>query len=506
MEVNGRIQLYPMLRVALALAVGIIVGSQWGGRLPSMAWLLVVIGLIASTFLARRKPVLQTSLLLAAVLAFGIWDYVMYDETSEVRLPEGEATYEAVIVSEPQISGKVLRVDLLTTSTRRPISVKAAILRDTLTNRWACLKVGDGIVATSKLEKPANITTASDFNYALWLRHHGFAAQTFVFYDDWEIRQVSLSRLSYVQRTRIAALRLRHGLTTRLKSLDMQESSVALIAAMALGDKSMITSDAKAAYSISGGSHVLALSGLHLGILYAVLVLMTNSLIGRFRRKGELRRRWPDVASQLVALMAVWSYVILVGMPASVVRAATMLSVYGLTVMLNRNRLSLNALAVAAVVMLVINPYNLWDVGFQMSFMAVLGIVIVYPKRRLNWFLGMLMVSIAAQMGVAPLIMLYFHRFSTYFLLTNFIVVPCATCILYGAVLLLLLTPFAHAQALAAIVVSWIAGFMNDGVSWIASLPAASIDNIHVSWLQVTLIYVLEFCVYRIICITLRRR
>lgn len=208
----------------------------------------------------------------------------------------------------------------------------------------------------------------------------------------------------------------------------------AVLAAMALGDKSSLSDELKEEYSVSGASHVLALSGLHLGIIYAILSLLFS------------RRRW-QIVSQVLILLAIWSYVFIVGMSASVVRSAVMLTVYSFVSLLNRNRLSLNTLSVAAVVILAGSPLYLYDVGFQMSFAAVLFIIIFYrpllevmPGRIRNipiikqiW--QMTAVSVAAQIGVAPLIAFYFGRFSCYFLLTNMIVVPAATVILYGAVL-----------------------------------------------------------------------
>lgn len=506
MDVRGNMQLYPMMRVGASLALGIVGGDAFGGALPSWLWLVMVIALVAAVALLRGKPLAEGVLLLLAVAVFGVWITAEREKALDAGLPEGETRYEAVLTSEPRASGRVVRVDLLTVSTPKPIKVRAAILRDTLTNNWACLHAGDGIEAVSRLEKPRSHYANADFDYARWLRVNGFGAQTFIYYKNWNKRGVSLARLSYFERTRISALRLRHKLVARLRQMDMAEGAAALVAAMVLGDKSMLSKSVRDEYSVSGGSHVLALSGLHLGVIYGVLLLVAGSVVRFFRRGCETVARWPDVLVQIVTLTAVWSYVVLVGMPSSVVRSAAMITVYGLATLLGRERLSLNALAVAAVVMLVANPLTLWDVGFQMSFMAVLGIVMIYPWRRLNWLAGMVVVSLAAQLGVAPLVMLYFGRFSCYFLLTNLLVVPCATCILYGGVLLLIAAPLPSPQSSIATAVSLVAGLMNAGVGWIASLPGASIEGIRINWAQTVLIYVCLFCVYRIICITLQRR
>ncbi len=156
---------------------------------------------------------------------------------------------------------------------------------------------------------------------------------------------------------------------------------------------------------------MLALSGLHLGIIYAILTLLMG---------GGRRWRW---LAQGIILTAIWTYVVLVGMPASVIRSATMLNICSVCLVLQRQQASVNTLAFAAIVMLLANPLNLWDVGFQMSFMAVLAIMVYYRSiyyllplrhRLARWAWGMASVSIAAQLGTAPLVMYYFGRFSSF--------------------------------------------------------------------------------------------
>ncbi|MCH4147398.1 MAG: competence protein ComEC family protein [Prevotella sp.] len=504
MEVNGKIQLYPMLRIALMLILGIVIGDLIGDKVPTVIWVADMIILLIIVNVARNRPILQSITILLSSFFFGVWIVTEHQSSVQVTLPEHEIGYEAVVISEPQVRGKVLLCDLLITSGSQPIKVKASILRDTLTNQWNLLKIGDGIIAKSQLESPRNFYENSNFDYKRWLTVHGFQAQTFIYYNSWTRRQVSLENLSMFERVKIAAMKLRHKLIGDLRQTGLEKDNLALISAMALGDKSMISKEIKQDYSISGGSHILALSGLHLGIIYAVLVMTITVLMRVFRREDYFSSRWVDAVIQIVSLSAIWSYVVLVGMSGSVVRSATMITIYGLVTLLNRQRMSLNALATAAIIMLIINPYNLWDIGFQMSFMAVLGILLIYPHRRLNWFVGITVVSVAAQIGVAPLIMYYFGRFSCYFILTNFIVIPCAFGILYGTIVLLIVSPIAALQGLVVRFLALISSWMNAGVGWIASLPGASIENIHINWVQTLMIYLLMFCAYRIICITLR--
>ena len=229
-----------------------------------------------------------------------------------------------------------------------------------------------------------------------------------------------------LDRSRNFFLQQREQLLQRFNDSGLDGDAYAVVAAMSLGDKSALTRDVKSAYSVSGASHVLALSGLHLGIIYMLLSLFLP------------RRRWPAL-SQLLMILVVWAFVLLVGMPVSAVRSAVMLTIYGVLSIGRRNKMSVNVLAFTAFLMLMWNPAWLFDVGFQMSFMAVWAILLFVPLftsvfsdqyyMEHPWVAkvwGMVAVSIAAQLGVAPLIAYYFGQFSTCFLLTNFLVVPAA--------------------------------------------------------------------------------
>ena len=294
---------------------------------------------------------------------------------------------------------------------------------------------------------------------------------------------------SRLDRSKTYFLEQRAKLLDRLSESGVDGSVYAVVAAMALGDKSQLTRELKDTYAVSGASHILALSGLHLGILYTLLSLLLS------------RRRW-QVLSQVVIIVCIWLFVFLVGMSASVVRSAVMFTVYALLSLGHRDKMSVNTLAFAAIVMLLLNPKSLFDAGFQMSFMAVLAILLFYPlfesvwsqpflfdHRIFKWLWTMLAVSCAAQIGVAPLIAYYFGRFSNYFLLTNLVVVPAATLILYLSLLVLLIPSLAY-------LLIYIVEALNHLLSWIATLPGASIEGLHPTLLQVWMTYVIIGAVY----------
>lgn len=295
--------------------------------------------------------------------------------------------------------------------------------------------------------------------------------------------------VSRLDRSKTYFLVQRAKLLDRLSESGVDGSVYAVVAAMALGDKSQLTKNLRESYAVTGASHVLALSGLHLGIVYTLLSLLLN------------RRRW-QVVSQVIIIVCVWLFVFLVGMSASVVRAAVMLTVYALLSLGHRNKMSVNTLAFAAIVMLLFNPRSLFDIGFQLSFMAVLAILLFYPlfervwpqsflldHRAFRWVWTMLAVSCAAQIGVTPLIAYYFGRFSNYFLLTNLFVVPAATLILYLSLVVLLIPAFAY-------LLIYVVDSLNRLLLWMATLPGACIEGLHPTPLQISMVYVIIGAVY----------
>lgn len=303
---------------------------------------------------------------------------------------------------------------------------------------------------------------------------------------------------SITGRSRHFFLSQREVLLQRFADAGLSDDQYAIVAAMVLGDKSALSRDIKNTYSITGASHVLALSGLHLGIIYALLSLL---VVGR---------RW-QLFSQILIILSIWAFVFLVGMPTSVVRAAVMLTVYALLALGHRPKMSVNTLAFTAVVMLLFQPSALFTISFQMSFMAVLSILLFVPlfeavftpeylmtHRWVKWLWGMVAVSCAAQIGVAPLIAYYFGRFSVWFLLTNFIVIPAATLILYLSLLVLVIPQLAF-------LLVYVVGGLNSTLTKIAQLPGASIEGLHPTLTQTVLIYVVILALYVLLRLRLSR-
>ena len=464
---------------------GIVIGND----VEAGHWLLPLLaGAVVLTMLLWKKALLQSVAIAVCFVLLGWLLTARQKESLQVQWPEEEVKYEAVVLSEPQEKPKTMAVDIMLVKSGQKL--KGYFYKD---ERSRGLRIGDGLSIQSRIRETSDWHRGT-FDYRRYLEIHGFTGSTFVSSWKWQKVRVSLEGLSRLERTKLYFLRLRTRLLKRLAVDESSEDQYAVVAAMALGDKSALTKELREVYAVTGASHVLALSGLHLGIIYTLLSLL---IVGR---------RW-QMVSQMLIVLCIWAFVFLVGMSTSVVRSATMLTVYALLSLGYRDKMTVNTLAFTAIVMLMVHPLSLYDVGFQMSFMAVLAILVFMPlleglfpteyllsHQTVRWLWSMVAVSVSAQIGVAPLIAYYFGRFSTFFLLTNFIVIPAATLILWLSPVVLLFPSLAY-------LLLYIVKCLNTVLGQMAAWPGASIEALHPTVLQTVMIYVVILCITYILTI-----
>jgi competence protein ComEC len=300
-----------------------------------------------------------------------------------------------------------------------------------------------------------------------------------------------------------------------LYSMDSDINSI--VAAMTLGERGGISSELKEAYYASGVGHIFALSGMHLGIIYGIISMILPT------------RRWRKL-SAVVLLISMWAFVMLVGAHASVMRAAVMLSIYTLCQMADRTEHNVvSVLCFTIIVLLTLRAQWLFDVGFQMSCMAMAGILTLmtpltrlYPKRLLPHYemplwkrlplkglyavWGLIALSLAAQTGVIPLTLHYFGRLSTYFIASNLIVSPLCIAIIALAIALLAVHSISMWTAFLSPMASWIAtalqycvGIQNDAMKWVSLLPYSHIDNLKINTAQTVVLYVMIIAIIALI-------
>lgn len=406
-----------------------------------------------------------------------------------------ETTYRMFLVEEPQIKERnvfcrVLLTERIDSSYRKTTLNHKAIVylsRDSLSE---CLGCGDELIAYTGFSTPANNGNPDEFDYARFLLRHQVSAIGNVHTGKW--RRISQDA---VHSFRQKAFDCRERVLAIYRHLGFQGDDFAVLSALTVGYKEGLSEEIRESFSVSGSSHVLALSGLHIGFLYALLWFCLRWLPGRWRAMAVLRT--------LLIIAFLWGFAFFTGLSASVVRSVFMFSLFALSGLSRRKNFSLNTLFAVAFFMLLCRPVWLFDVGFQLSFCAVTAILLLQP-RIYRWFPGvhsrighylcsLMSVSIAAQIGTAPLVLLYFSRFSTHFLLTNLLVIPLVSFIMYATVIMLLFTPYFPLQSIIAIGVKWLIGLLNFCIRWVEQLPWASFDGIWLYGTDVLGIYLFLF-------------
>lgn len=412
--------------------------------------------------------------------------------------PETPCAGRGIVVAPPTHSGRVVQLRLRLTDLQDGRSLRAAqqVLQVSLydTTGRSAPAIGDALLFRGTIEPPRNSGNPYSFNYAAYLRGQGVSGTLFVFPDQIKLlpkataRRLTNERLGPLERLSLKALQTRDRLTAQYRLSGLSGQRLAVAQALTLGDRHALLRSTRQLYSETGAAHILALSGLHLGILFGILQAL---LLGGSRRRG------PRIAAQGVIVACIWTFVFLAGMPTSLMRAAIMCTLFSLTLMLSRQAKGLNSLALAAIVLLVVNPLNLLDVGFQMSFGAVFVILCLSswltPKRiaahkvaRALW--SFVVLSCCAQLGVAPLVAYYFHNFTPYFLLTNLVAIPMVYAILSTALGFFAVFFWPWAQTLAAHLLDLEIGVLHRALGFVAGLPHATLQ-LYPTALSVLLFY-----------------
>ena len=449
----------PLLPLAVCMMVGIGL-SQYTND-----WLMPLVGLVAVTLVTcflGRFPRLQTAGIFIGTLLLGMVLGSRKQQQLNMEWPPQKMDVALVVMSEAKVGEKTVSFDAVTADDQQKL--RCYIRRDKNSER---IEVGQGLRVYTLINKVRERKQGT-FDNKQYMQCHGFTGELYAYSNQWQWEAVSLKELSVTDR-----LRLRF-LTWRVKD----------------------------SFSRVGASHILALSGLHLMIIYSVITLV----IGWHRYR---------IVTQATLVLAIWAFALLTGLSTSVVRSAFMISIYALLSLGYRERMSVNTLAFVAIVLLVVNPLAMYDLGFQLSFLSVLGILLIHPlinnllkadvqqqHRWLSSIWGLVTVSIAAQMSTAPLVAYHFGRFSCWFLLSNFIVVPMAWLVLNVALLCIVFSWWSWAFSALTSILAWLATAMNHALGWVAQLPCSSIEGINLSALQVYLIYIIIACSY--VAISLR--
>jgi competence protein ComEC len=315
-----------------------------------------------------------------------------------------------------------------------------------------------------------------EFNYKRFLAAKGIHFRQFLG------KKLQVLPLKPSNELNFAMEHLRHYFAGVIDQYVQRPESKQIALALLLGQKESLGKEVKQAYSATGTQHILAVSGLHVGIIYSILLLPLTF----FKQKGQLLQK----SYLILVLGLIWIYALMTGFSPSVVRAVVMFSLVTLGQMRKRKPSIWNILAFSALLLLVLDPAIQTDLGFQLSYLAVAGIVGLQPillrmwapsNRVLDYFWQMATVTLAAQLITSPLTLHYFHTFPTYFLVANLLIVPLSYIILCAGVPFLLLAWISMVGSFLGAIVDFLLFIQNEITYTLQEFPAALWQGIHLS-------------------------
>ena len=501
----------PLFRLLLPFLLGIYLGETFPVMFTHSIWFLLI-GLIVLFGLSKYsieypKRWISGIFISSYLLLIGAYWASQFDERKGVKYFMQEELMEQIVVGQissyPKETDKFIKAEFEILGQRKKEEVLPAsgtLLVYFRKNNSIDISYGDQLVIDALIQKIPPPKNPLAFDYQRYCHYQNIHYQSFVKPKDFTI--IKKRQAKFLPQT---AYEWQSYFKQLFQQTISNSDAYGIVTAMLLGDRSVLSEEVEHLYVNTGIIHVLAVSGLHVGILSEVVFL----LLGFFRRQDAMWKRWQWVLS----LFVIWGFTLLVGSGASVTRAAIMFSFLNFGRLFRRNIHPLNSLAAAAFCILLFEPYALFHVGFQFSFLAVVGILIFYktlyrfwmPKHIiLNFFWQLLVVGVAAQIAVLPLSVYYFHQIPIYSWLAGLIAVPFASVILYGGLLLLLVGTVSLSGAICVgLFLSNLIDFQHQIIELIHQLPYAVWNSIWLERYEIFLWYGVVVSV-GLICITKR--
>ncbi|MEP6615187.1 MAG: ComEC/Rec2 family competence protein [Ginsengibacter sp.] len=346
---------------------------------------------------------------------------------------------------------------------------------------------GQIIVINKNLQAVRNSGNPGSFDYKRYLAYKNIYHQVYLRSADY-----TLLRAENIDPFRHFIFNARKNILGILKTrLHGHERELSIAEALLIGYTEDLDRNLVQAYSNTGVVHIIAISGLHLGLIYVMISWI-------FQKIPLIRRS--QVARVIFILSCLWMFSFITGGSASVLRSAVMFSCIVIGKGIGKGAIIYNSLAASAFILLCYNPYFLWDAGFQLSYLAVFGIVIFqrplyhlfYAKNKLIRQLWQLSsVSIAAQIFTFPVCLYYFHQFPNTFLFTNIMMVPLSSLILFAEIILIGLAWMPFIAGLLGTCIYGMVWLMNNIILWFNQLPYAVYSNISITPVSTLLLYVI---------------
>ncbi len=496
---------YVMVRITAFFAAGVLLGIFFPSLFQQRNATVFLTILSTVYFVIRFLLVRTVSLRLASgitglVIIFiaGYLCVLLRDESSRkdslMQLQEPIQAYRMKLISGVERRANswraIGRIQAVRTPTGWVSCDSRLMVYWPLTDRVDSLDYGDILVVKGMPQPVEGPRNPHEFDYRRFLAYRNIFHQQFLRSGDWVIaRKVDAPDIAYY------AVKARAWTTRVIDQHIDGDREAAIVNAFVIGVTDGIDGELKQAYAAGGAMHALAVSGLHVSILYGVLLFLLRPL--------EKRRGGPWTLA-VVSFAILWMYGFITGLSPSVLRAVTMFSFVAIAKPIGRTTSIINTLAASAFFLLLYDPHLILSAGFQLSYLAVLGIVLLYrPIFNLwehrwawsDWVWQITCVSIAAQIATLPVTLYYFNQFPIYFLLANLFVIPGSAIILLAGILLLLISPIPMLGQWLGIVLAKLVWLLNESLFWVEQLPGSLISSLSISLLQ-------AFCIAGMVLIT----
>lgn len=335
---------------------------------------------------------------------------------------------------------------------------------------------GNQLLLYKALQPITNGGNPGSFDYKKYAAFQHISHQIFLTKKDYQVLTTHQTNpfKSFIYKTKFIILRI-------LRSNIQNKKELSIAEALLIGYRDDLDKNVVQAYSNTGVVHIIAISGLHLGMIYGLLLLCFN-----YFKKGDRLPIW----SAFIIILILWLFAFVSGAAASILRSALMFTCMVIGNTLKRKTNTYNTLAASAFLLLCFNPYLLWDVGFQLSYGAVLGIItfmqpiyqLLYTQNKLLdkiWKLNA--VTLSAQVFTIPIMLYHFHQFPNLFLIANFVAVPLSGCILYAEIFLVCLSTIGITTSWLGKLIEQSIYLLNAFIERINQIPFSVTDEIWIN-------------------------
>lgn len=341
------------------------------------------------------------------------------------------------------------------------------------------IQYGSQILIKNNVVSIVNSGNPGGFNYARFCSFQQIHFQGFLKDQDFSIL-TSTKTNWFIE----SLINIRTKVLSILKANIKNPSELSIAQALLIGYRDELDRDLVKAYSNTGVVHIIAISGLHLGMIYGLMLF----LFLPFKKY-----KWCKIIKPITIIFVLWIFSFIAGMPPSILRSALMFSCIAIGEPFGKQSNIFNGLAVSAFIILIINPFSLWDVGFQLSYSAVLSIVIFSPYiKRWIYFKNKILagiwnlnsITLSAQILTLPFVLYHFHQFPNLFLFTNLFAVPLSGLILYFELLLLIISSWNSVAFFIGGIIEWLIKLMNQFIVKVDRIPFAVCESIQITIVQ----------------------